>query len=67
MDNTRSFDDVFALMKSKSPLMLDEVTVEMDKETGKPAEFRFSDDHEFTVTLPAWVFRAFNLPVNRCP
>lgn len=41
------------LIRSRSPLMLNQATTAQDG-----VEHTFAADHEFTISLPAWVFRA---------
>lgn len=49
-------DAIIEILKRK-PFALDLEAEYLNKETENIERFRFDDDHEFTVQIPAWVFR----------
>lgn len=50
-------------IRRRAPLMLDAAP---RAESNLPADARFADDHEFYVSLPAWVFRALRATEVQC-
>lgn len=59
----KTLEDVLDELRRRTPATLSLTTEQMIEREGGikvPERIGFSDEHEFTVTLPAWLWRVLN-------
>ena len=55
---TKTKAEAIAHLLSKTPLDLDGTKTYVDRERPASPQAGFENEHEFVVSIPAWVFRA---------